>query len=852
MKISYIEVAGFRSYGAASQRIDLTSALTVVHADNSQGKTSFAEAVEFLYTGSTSRRAITGGSPSEFQNALRNAHLASTDLVYVEAGILRGTAMQILRRTLTKDYAGASECESTLTIDGVTIPTVADAGIILSDPPLAAPILLEHTMRYVVAAKPGDRSEYFKAILEVSDLDLIRAELADLVREREATPRSAILNGIGTVASVPQFSNLLGSVVGKSWKRSDLESVLVAACSMAVPPKKTSGAETAAIAGERVRSEYDRRRALLFPIDELENGRALASPMENLDLEPFIDELHDGVVDSMNSYQLAVDGVDDEMARLLPLLELALQVPSVHNAVDGHIDCPVCATPGSLSAERIAEIRQQVLANSSLAAAAELANSAFRKYLQFGQETAEYFSSCVPTAASWSEEIIERVKQSAQEFGADAAAVAIIVGSIADLKERSELGLAASAALVTEAKELLSRVKQVGSFAKGELEGLVDKARRVSAATDSIRAARREVAADVHLLRAVVASQLDSGSATAGWTALIDLAEGLDLVVAALNADRANGLATSKLKKALREVTAAIQAVLDKRLLSMGEEIGKWWRLLRPDELTTFEQITRRGAGSRFLDVTAALAPDSTGPGVILNALAVLSNSQLNALGLATFLARSQILGTPLIVLDDPVPGSDREHRATFASGVVEALLMDDMQVIVATHDSELARHLAVNHQHRSPDRFEAYLLDPREGTTLVRTGDDFEKYLLEAKGQMHSPLRENRRAAGNSLRVATERLAKLVIVAGRIQAGETSASIGDYAGKNLRDLGPLAAAHVAKPNEPGQWTMLARVLNDADHDGEPPMSAELVNAHNTLRAIKKQHQAVGRKMSDI
>jgi len=68
-------VCGFRSYGPGAQRLELTAPLAVVHADNSQGKTSLAEAVEFLFTGATTRRLLLGGSPSEFQDALRNAHL---------------------------------------------------------------------------------------------------------------------------------------------------------------------------------------------------------------------------------------------------------------------------------------------------------------------------------------------------------------------------------------------------------------------------------------------------------------------------------------------------------------------------------------------------------------------------------------------------------------------------------------------------------------------------------------------------------------------------------------------------------------------------------------------------------
>ncbi len=61
MKVEYLEVRGFRSYGASPQRLNLAGSLSVVHADNGQGKSSLAEAVEFLLPGATSRRLYEAG-----------------------------------------------------------------------------------------------------------------------------------------------------------------------------------------------------------------------------------------------------------------------------------------------------------------------------------------------------------------------------------------------------------------------------------------------------------------------------------------------------------------------------------------------------------------------------------------------------------------------------------------------------------------------------------------------------------------------------------------------------------------------------------------------------------------------
>ncbi len=107
MTISYIEVCGFRSYGVEPQRVELSAGLTVIHADNSQGKTSLAEAFEFLQTGTISRRQLAGGSPGEFEGALRNAHIGPAAKVYVEVGLLDANGTEaIIRRELNVDYRG--------------------------------------------------------------------------------------------------------------------------------------------------------------------------------------------------------------------------------------------------------------------------------------------------------------------------------------------------------------------------------------------------------------------------------------------------------------------------------------------------------------------------------------------------------------------------------------------------------------------------------------------------------------------------------------------------------------------------------------------------------------------------
>jgi len=190
-RISKLEIQGFRSFGRDAQTLEFPSPLAVVWGPNSQGKTSLAEAVEFLLTGEIVRRALMASGQDEFADALRNAHLPAGTPCWVQATITGGDGTShTIRRTLKTDYGKKQDCETELEIDGAVAAETALAGIgiVLSQPPLCAPVLAQPTLGYLFSAKPQDRAGYFKALLEVTDLDEFRNAVAALEKECEVIP----------------------------------------------------------------------------------------------------------------------------------------------------------------------------------------------------------------------------------------------------------------------------------------------------------------------------------------------------------------------------------------------------------------------------------------------------------------------------------------------------------------------------------------------------------------------------------------------------------------------------------------------------------------------------------------
>jgi len=850
VRINYIEICGFRSYGPQPQRIDLTTPITVIHANNSQGKTSLAEAFEFLYTGGTSRRQLGGGSPGEFEGALRNAHLPASAVVYVEAEVqMDDGGTRVLRRQLVNDYEGAADCIGTLTLDGTVIDSVAEVGLPLSDPPLAAPVLLEHGLRYAVSAKPGERSDYFKAVLEVADLDLLRSEIAAVVSEREAQPREPLALRLENLRSHPQIGSHLAS--SSQWTAASLSAALLSALDALVPPTEdeTPPVDALSAAITRVTGELAARQNTLLPIAQL---RPSANPRPGRHtrltaISPTPGETSSAeepsFAERLESYNSTVGRVDASVAAVLPLFHAVLSIDSLpHSPDDASVDCPVCQTPGALSAERVEAIRRQLADQEDLTGESERLRNALTRLSADLAALGNWVGTTVPAAASWTDEERAAYRATAVELQGEAGPL--------DASVQLATGLRTSAETAQQHVEAsLVAIERVGHAVNRSVLAEQDDFEALKTAEDDLRRAVvahealvSQARVDAESVIGEVEPMLAARSSTSGWSELAELARDRESLLAALDRQHAKDVATRRLRSAQRKVTTAAKEVVDQRLEVMADETRRWWSLMRPDELTTFDRLARRGAGNRYLDLTASLVPEIAASGVVRNALAVLSNSQLNALGLATFLARCRLLGSTVVFLDDPVPGSDREHRYTFADKVASELLMSGLQIVVATHDAELARTLQTLHQHVGTGEYSATLVDPRQGTAVLRTGDDFEHLMLNAQGQMSSPLPENRRSAGNSLRIATERLAKHILVAGRQAADDAQASLADYDGKNLRDLRPQVIEYCKAPNEPGQWQTLARILNDSDHDADPPQPADLKTCYDMLREIKRRH----------
>jgi hypothetical protein len=523
---------------------------------------------------------------------------------------------------------------------------------------------------------------------------------------------------------------------------------------------------------------------------------------------------------------------------LAPVLTAVLAIDEFAS-LDHPVDCPVCGSDSALTPERLGELREQLdlthAVDTAAAATARLIND-MRHTLDRAVTDAR---RVVPPAAAWPDEQMAAAASQLRELGV-AADVAAAARESAQQVATASATVAATAAAVRKqidraaeavsARQALPDIEAVYADLEAAMEELATCAARHSTRFEELRTA--------------VEPAIRDRVTTSGLRELEALLDRRDQFVDDLAAESSRRRAVKRVKAAERALRDGAGRVLDDRFATMSGAIGSWWTSIRPEELVGFGGVKRRAGGERFVNLVAALRADPAGSVIERDALGVYSDSQLNALGLSIFLARAELLGTPLVVLDDPIPGSDPEHRLTFVQNTLGQLLDAGTQVVLTTFDSKLADWTQSNHDWRGLIAYELTLNDRVAGTEATQTSDTFSRFLLEAEENVNAPSARGRRAACGSYRAAAERLAKQIIATGRTNEGHPC-SVGDVEAEAsvLGDLVPLVSGYALDNAERGQWRTFAKVLNPGNHDDDVPSNIELKQVRGNLRQINKAHR---------
>ncbi|KIU52344.1 MULTISPECIES: ATP-binding protein [Bradyrhizobium] len=832
-RIQRIDLQGFRGFGASPQSFTLPASVVALWGGNSQGKTSLAEAIEFLLTGHIARRELLASAKDEFSRALRNAHIPDTVAVFVEAHLVCPDGVcRRLRRTLTADYDGSTSCVSTLEIDGASC-TESDIetrlGLRLLLPPLRAPILAQHTLGYVFTASPTDRAAYFRAVLDTQDLEDFRAAVAMLPAEVSA-PSSAEINNLSALENIAGLTAGLKTIRNAKTKPAT-ERALAGALQAILTAIGVSAKASLSECIDQLESELSARRAQAFPIDLF--GRKPLAPWTNPTAN---------IPDALTAFHREKAATSSETQRLVALFESALSIPAIHTCSEP-MDCPLCGAASALTPERVNFLREQVNANEAYQAAEKAALAALR-----ATDAALSASSTAALAALPRFMTITAAERRRRGFTVKR------VEALSNDAEGTPRWAAASRAFWRTAKRYSDRiaalritievaVKNIATWDDGAelLRGLEEAANHFL----QLETAAAAYTAAIDAISGGVKSAVDQSSHTSGWEELIALARDPTGTLQALDALRQHHQTVKALERALREIDAASGKVADEKFTDLSADVLAWWERLRPGEPTFFSGVQRRGAKTRrTVDVKVALSAKEDRSDVKLrDAVAVFSQSQLHCLGLSLFLARAIDGGAGFVVLDDPVLTSDDDFRPNFASSVIEALLDAGLQVIVITQDHKSWKDIGHRWEHRGATQFQIVRENPVAGSEIRDQGDALATMLAQARTFINSQDSDQRKEGATRLRRIIERFCKELIVKSRHANGDAMASITDYDGKAYGDFSAQALALLTQdPSHKGKLNAAYGYVTPGPHDDTPPSTAQLKVAAGDLNRLKKDY----------
>jgi len=815
VRLLSITVRGFRAFGRDPQTIDCDGPLAVIFGRNSKGKSSLVEGIEFLLTGKTTRVQLHVGSSSEFAECLRNVHLDASEEVYVEAVVEVNGARSTVRRSLEEDLSSSGKCKGVLSIEGRIVPGVETIGLALSPPPFETPVLMQHAVRFVLSTKPQSRADYLKAVLDISDLDEVREVIAAQVKGLHS-PSTPTKDRLVALENHPVFGGAL--------KDLDLASAVDIQRGLAKAIRHLVNAPEETGLGELVcllEAELKSRKQAIFPSDDL---RLTALP--TLDWPTFES------VTQLTSLKKPTSLEESPAVR--QLLEAVLAVPHIDEASEA-IDCPVCLSREALTPGRMREIRDAVTGDDEarrLRCAAKEELDSARGQLE---SLVTSLSGEQPRAICWTAQEREEQTAAAERLlpreGADA--LVRLMELAENLREPRNDALHQARTLRELVDDAFASFQAGRPVDPGVLE---NGTKTTDALVDALSEARRAYSENVGPFLSQVDTALSAATITQGWAELLGLVRDYEKIVIEHRESRAHGRLMKEVSGAQRAIDRARAELLDTNFESLSDEIGRWWRLLRPDEPIKFSKIKRRGAGIRHVDLTALLCPEPTAVGVERHAAGVFSDSQLNALGLSVFLARAMRAGTGFVVLDDPVPASDDEHRGQFARAVIEELLNRGVQVILTTHDKNLNKRVHDLHGHVGIDGYEITMDAPGAGASLIRRTDDLRSLLDEADDFTRHCLDSQLPDAANKVRKAAERLCKEIVVSARRADGDevTTADLNDNPAELVKMATPFLGKDAAHP---GKLRHAITVTNPGSHDD--PASASRQDLRGVMGDLK-------------
>lgn len=765
IKLKSVQAHYFRGFRKELNQIDMGEEFIVIEGRNSSGKTSLAEALEWLFSGSLSRwEKSTSGNARELEQCITNVFRPTNEDTWVEATFASYSdrskdGITKLRRVLVEDYGTTAKepCSSVLFVDDEELSPAEERQILDRLFASVPPLLMQHTLRDFVQGDPNRRRVYFERLLRLDEVtELIRLAVISSARTSDfPSPQgdkySSLWKNLGSI-----LEKTLSQKAHNNSLRGDREitfkeiSDALSSISQNEFPLLLDGISEHEEILAALRVEQGKVRQNSFPIlAQLRPNKQLSEyPLKSepgVTVETFGQKLRN-VWSQYETVLQAVQEIGEDNLVVAKALKLLLEAGIIQHGTVSQT-CPLCAFEqvDTLSDIRVSEIEGwNPVRDAERAVRNELervANSLLDVVRKALEEYSDFFPS-PPSESDWEKSLQTAGDRLLEEVGKLRQALeahAVLAPHVASGKT-----------LIATGDRVLTSIEECESF--------IENCAKVVNGLAIVPAVVQKYQVALAAVETAVGDETISDPQYRLRERLIECFENASPIADDLKWVQAKRLSQKDLQSIRKALIAYRQQFLETRRVSFNNGIESVWRSLRDERYSSFSQLQippPTGKGFPVAIELKALLDDNNEIKEV-DALGVFSDSQVNALGIAAFVTRSKLLGHRLLIFDDPVQSMDSEHFKTFARDLITQVLDDGFQVILLTHNDTFARDVSYYHYDRS-DYVTMLIEHRRRSGSVIKEGNrKVSERLKTAERQLDN---EDIDGAWTSIRLAIERL---------------------------------------------------------------------------------------------
>jgi hypothetical protein len=806
MELKRIKIAGFRGFND-EQVVELDGDLIIVSGDNHTGKTSLAEALEWLFFGYTvrCRRGKDQYSKTEYRDTYRNIHYPDDRRVYVELEALHQDDVITLRRELID--AEASQAY----LDGQLVGDFTSLGF---SPTASHPIIAQHGLRDFIYTNPNTRREILSYVLGLDPLIRLQKDIQDAhTGYKQRKPKDCLT--YDRLSGEAEQYGVLGSVLSHLETGSLQEAqdtLLEEIRERTDSPELPESAIPERLSETRAKKEANVLNLSAYQIsDDLEaKSKTLRKKIERLNQNflPVIGRLTEFIRASSDSSE----------AKQIRFLKLGLELISdLHPEI-----CPFCKRETLTEEQREAyaklveefedpkQISKQI--DEELKELASEWQGIFEEASIFALnlpegEKKDRIRQLLADKAELTEYETARIEMAGQREGWN------------DLHKEGEEQIEC-------ARQMLEKQQYDETFFE-QLGKLPSRLKKLALSLFECQVAYKE---QFHRIKPILEAKISSTEEVRAIALLQDFWNKWPEIARAV---RYNCL-ESKFSELQVKVRSFIAQKQEERLEQKERDIREWYESLNPNEDVTFSRI-------RVTKTALRLLGESYGKEI--EAPPNFSQSQINCLGLAVYLIQATSVGDlGFVILDDPVQSMDESHSERLKMDVVDRLMKTGHQVILLTHLDKFAENLALVHRRRFPYRIE-FTGYSQVGPSIEEKPPQLKDYLNQAN-EYRAGNAERRCQASGCLRRAVERIIKILY---QQATGSLPAEYRDVSFPRLkRDL--LPKCDQLSPQEADGIRATYDFVVSYPHDDmtvEPPASEQLQPHISRLEQLCKKHNLI-------